>query len=96
VERVVEVITPEVMYEYPDHIRDPEGTEYIVRLYGAPRSDGIWEGWIEFLGIGADVARRTGVETTQSNREDLVYWATGLEGTYFEGAFRRAHAVPAV
>jgi hypothetical protein len=95
VERVVEVVAPEVMYEYPEHIRDTDGTEYIVRAYGAPRLDGIWEGWVEFLDISADVVRRTDIETTQSNMEDLVYWATGLEGTYFEGAFRRTHPVPA-
>ena len=34
--------------------------------------------------------RRSGRETTQSNREHLAYWATGLEPTYFEGAFSRA------
>jgi hypothetical protein len=95
VERVVEMVTPEIMYEYPEHIRDADGTECLVRVYGAPRSDGIWEGWAEFLGIGVNVVRRTDIETTQSNREDLAYWATGLEGTYFEGAFRRTHPVPA-
>jgi hypothetical protein len=33
---------------------------------------------------------RTDQETTQSTREDVLYWATGLEPTYREGAFARA------
>jgi hypothetical protein len=94
VETVVDTVPLDVVYEYPDRIRDDDGTEYLVRVCGAPRADGIWEGWIDFLAIGADIVRRTDIETTQSNRQDLVYWASGLEGTYFEGAFRRARTVP--
>jgi hypothetical protein len=90
---VVDTVPLDVVYEYPDRIRD-DGTEYLVRVCGAPRADGIWEGWIDFLAIGADIVRRTDIETTQSDREDLAYWASGLEGTYFEGAFRRARKVP--
>jgi len=29
-------------------------------------------------------------ETTQPSREALLYWATGLEPIYLEGAFARA------
>jgi len=32
----------------------------------------------------------TPVETTQPNVEAVVYWGTGLEATYFEGALQRA------
>jgi hypothetical protein len=33
---------------------------------------------------------RTGRETTQPNRPDLLYWATGLTAVYLEGALDRA------
>src|SRR4028119_221156 len=58
---------------------------------GERRDGGMWEGWIEFhplLPPGQPV--RTGRETTQPNRDALVYWASGLEPVYFEGAFSRA------
>jgi hypothetical protein len=32
----------------------------------------------------------TSRETTQPNRQALIYWATGLEPVYLEGAFERA------
>jgi hypothetical protein len=36
---------------------------------------------------------RTDRETTQSNHEDLAYWATGLGDAYLQGAFSRARRV---
>ncbi len=83
----------EVIEERAERLRDAEGTEYIVRVCGRPRSDGMWEGWIEFLAVGAALVMLTDVETTQPSRADLAYWTSGLESLYFEGAFRRAHAV---
>lgn len=54
------------------------------------RADGhVWEGWIEFEAADGE-ALRTARETTQPNREALVYWAGGLSMTYLEGAFTRA------
>src|SRR5207253_7401400 len=82
---------PEVIQERAEHLRDADGTEYLVRICGRPRLDGIWEGWIEFVAIGAPGGLRTDTETTQPSRQDLAYWASGLEPLYFEGAFRRAH-----
>jgi hypothetical protein len=32
-------------------------------------------------------------ETTQSSREAVAYWATGLEPIYLEGALKRVHHV---
>ena len=50
-----------------------------------------FKAWIEFLPVDQSLpARRTGRETTQSNRADLAYWATGLEPLYITGAFERA------
>ena len=87
---------PEVIEKRAEQLRDADGTEYRVRVCGRPRSDGMWEGWIEFLAVGTAVGVRTDVETTQPNRQDLAYWASGLEALYFEGAFRRAHAAHSV
>jgi hypothetical protein len=51
----------------------------------------MWEGWVEFLPVdrgGQPV--RSGRETTQPNRTDTMYWATGLTAVYLEGALHRA------
>jgi hypothetical protein len=36
----------------------------------------------------------TGIETTQPNRQAILYWATGLTDSYFDGAFNRARKTP--
>ena len=82
---------PVLIHEFPERVRDPrDGMVYVPRVYGRPRADGTWEGWIEFVAIGAAVVLRTDQETTQSNREAVAYWASGLEPVYLEGAFARA------
>jgi len=84
---------PEPIHEYPDLVRHVDGTPYLVRVYGQPRSDGLWIGWLEFVAIGPPITRQTGRETTQSNRRGLVYWALGLQPRYLEGALARARAL---
>jgi hypothetical protein len=84
---------PERIHEYPDLVQHGDGTPYLVRVYGQPRSDGLWIGWLEFVAIGPPITRQTGRETTQSNRRGLVYWALGLQPRYLEGALGRAHMV---
>lgn len=42
---------------------------------------------------GGGATLRTGRETTQPDREDLLCWATGLEPVYLEGALARAERV---
>lgn len=80
----------EVLVEFPDTISTEEGTQYVARACGRPESDGLWHGWIEFLPVhGADPIRSPR-ETTQPNRTDAVYWATGLTPVYLEGALHRA------
>ena len=74
----------------PNGFVSGDGTRYVVRLYGNQRTDGTWVGWIEFEAMDSGVTRRTGRETTQSNQDHLLYWASGLEPTYFDGAFSRA------
>jgi hypothetical protein len=50
----------------------------------------MWEGWLEFIPQRGGDAVVGHVETTQPEREHLVYWATGLTPVYLEGALQRA------
>lgn len=70
-------------------VEDSTGRKYSARAIGAPR-DHVWEGFVEFIPLDGGPTLRTERETTQPNREDLFYWATGLEPVYLEGAFERA------
>ena len=45
---------------------------------------------IEFLPVDGGTPVRSGRETTQPNRVDTEYWATGLTEVYLEGALERA------
>jgi hypothetical protein len=82
---------PVLILEFSEHMRDPvDGATYVARVYGRPRADGTWEAWLEFIAVGAAVVLRTEQETTQSNRQGVAYWASGLEPSYLEGAFARA------
>ena len=53
-------------------------------------NDGRWQGWIEFLPLGEGEPVRSSRETTQPNRRDTEYWASGLTYVYLEGALHRA------
>jgi hypothetical protein len=55
---------------------------------------GGWQGWIEFVPFAGGSPIRSQRETTQPNRTDTEYWATGLTPVYLEGALRRALATP--
>jgi hypothetical protein len=52
--------------------------------------DGVWEAWLEFNPLGGGSPLVTSRETTQPNRTDTEYWATGLTIIYLEGALQRA------
>lgn len=80
----------EVLLEYEATIRDDNGREYVGRACGRECDDGHWEGWLEFVPLDAGVVARTARETTQPNRTDTAYWATGLTVVYLQGALRRA------
>jgi hypothetical protein len=90
----------EVLAEFADAVVGSDGCAYHAQATGAQMGDGLWEGWIEFVPVGGGPAIRSPRETTQPNRTDAVYWATGLTTVYLEGALRRAlnpmiHHVPA-
>ena len=81
---------PEVLVEFPEHVMSEEGVRYLAKACGVPGADGLWEGWIEFTPVAGGSVIRTARETTQPNRDDAIYWATGLTTVYLEGALRRA------
>lgn len=65
-----------------------DGVPYSAQVCG--RANGhLWEGWIEFAEVDGSDVRRTSRETTQPDRDALVYWSQGLSGTYLEGALAR-------
>src|SRR4026209_1103608 len=61
---------------------------------GAPMPEGGWQGWIEFVTIDGGDPVRSPRETTQPNRADTEYWATGLTPVYLDGALSRALKEP--
>jgi hypothetical protein len=86
----------ELIQERAEMVQDAAGTPYRVRILGLPRADGTWVGGVEFIAVDGSAVLRTGPETTQSSREQVAYWASGLEALYFEGAFRRAQLAGAL
>lgn len=79
----------EVLVRFTELVQDDSGTSYRAQASGTVGSDGLWEGWIEFIGEN-EPALRSPRETTQPNRDALLYWAEGLSAAYLEGALRRA------
>ncbi|HYU35821.1 MAG TPA: hypothetical protein VEW48_26995 [Thermoanaerobaculia bacterium] len=82
--------TIETIHEYAVRFQGEDGTLYAILACGELRDDGMWEGCLEFRPLAGGLPRRTRRETTQPSRDALVYWASGLEPIYFEGAFTRA------
>ena len=80
----------EVLVEYTDLVLAAEGEEYVARACGTETDSGRWQGWIEFTNRRTGEILRSGRETTQPNRTDTLYWATGLSAVYLEGALDRA------
>ena len=84
-----------LIHEFATGVRDADGHLYKARAFGRERTNAPWIGWLEFSPRGTGgIVRRSPIETTQSNRRALVYWATGLEPVYLEGALARALARP--
>ena len=80
----------EVLAQFTDPVTAENGVSYRARACGGPMPDGLWQGWIEFEPIDGGPPIRSGRETTQPNRQDAVYWASGLTHVYLEGALHRA------
>jgi hypothetical protein len=85
---------PEILVKFDEPIRDPAGVMYFAQAVGRGREDGLWEGWLEFIGMTESTPSfHSGRETTQPNRADLEYWAQGLSKVYLQGALARAKAL---
>ena len=83
-----------LIHLHTERVQDTLGHLYEVLIYGEPRLDGTWEGWLEFVPLSPDLpSLRTDRETTQPDLSALEYWATGLEPMYLAGAFERAQSV---
>ena len=83
----------EVLVVFSEPVLTKDGSSYLAQACGAERDDGLWHGWLEFTSDTGEVLR-SGRETTQPNRTDLEYWATGLTPVYLEGALHRALTPP--
>ena len=86
----------ETLVEFQERVISQDGTVYEARACGGPMPGGNWQGWIEFIPLNGGEPVRSRRETTQPNRVDTVYWATGLTPVYLEGALRRALDQPFV
>jgi hypothetical protein len=84
----------ETLLQFSSLATAPDGTRYEARACGSPMPDGGGQGWIEFVPIDGGDAVRTGRETTQPNRTDTEYWASGLTPVYLDGALARALKEP--
>jgi hypothetical protein len=80
---------PEVLVEFSEAVRAEDGRVFVARACGSEMAGGLWQGWIEFVPVDGGEPLRTTRATTQPNREDTVYWATGLTPVYLDGALQR-------
>src|SRR5207245_10308165 len=81
-----------VTHEYADVVESLVAKRYRARAVGRVRSDGMWEGWLEFGDLEDDERLRTDIETMQPNERAFRYWAAGVGPASLEGAFRRARS----
>ena len=80
----------EVLVQFQEPVSAPGGIFYTARVCGRAAPDGGWEGWIEFVPSDGSPVLRSQRETRQSDRDALLYWATGLTQVYLEGSLARA------
>src|SRR5439155_22357974 len=68
----------ETLHQWSTPVAAPDGSFYEARACGSLVTGGTWHGWIEFVPLDGGGAVRSQRETTQPNRTDTAYWATGL------------------
>ncbi|HJQ10300.1 MAG TPA: hypothetical protein VJ840_04645 [Gemmatimonadaceae bacterium] len=82
---------PEILVKFDEPIPRSDGVEYFAQACARERNDGLWEGWLEFRPVAGDGdSVNSGRETTQPNRNAVMYWAQGLSRVYLMGALERA------
>jgi hypothetical protein len=79
--------------QYTPILKAPNGERYVARAYMSRQPGGLWEAWLVFFSLRTRVALATDRETTQSTREHVLYWATGLGETYSGALSARSTAV---
>jgi len=84
----------ETLLQFSSLTTSPDGARYEARACGSPMPDGCWQGWIEFVPTAGGNPVCTSRETTQPNRTDTEYWASGLTPVYLDGALGRALKEP--
>lgn len=84
----------EVLVQFTTPVKSEDGVLYMPRAWGGIADDGLWNGWIEFTAEDTGKMVRSARETTQPNRDDVLYWAEGLTAVYLEGALKRALGAP--
>jgi len=83
----------EVLVTFTETVRGADGKTYTAVACGGEMPDGMWQGWLEFTAAGEEPIR-SGRETTQPNRQDTIYWATGLTPVFLEGCLARTLKQP--
>jgi hypothetical protein len=76
--------------QYSPILAAPSGERYVAQAYMDQQPGDLWEAWLVFFSLTSGAAIATDRETTQSTREHILYWATGLTETYLQGALERA------
>jgi hypothetical protein len=82
----------ELIHTFTAVVTDELGRTWHARAYGRPTAN-IWVGWIVFTDDAGESVE-TDMETSQPDRDALVYWSTGVEPIYLEGALARARGLP--
>ncbi|HJW93950.1 MAG TPA: hypothetical protein VJ901_10045 [Thermoanaerobaculia bacterium] len=72
---------------------DGAGDSFFVFVQGRSRPHDTWEAWLVFERQRDSRRFSTPVETTQPDANAILYWASGLTGTYLQGALERALSV---
>jgi hypothetical protein len=80
----------QLVQAYAPIVRTGTRERYVAHAYMARQSGGLWEAWLVFFSLKTRSVLATDRETTQSTREHVLYWATGLGPTYLQGALQRA------
>jgi hypothetical protein len=84
----------ETLLQFNEPLTGSDGKVYLARACGRLAPDGGWEGWIEFVPDDGSPVLRSRRETRQSDRDTLLYWATGLTYVYLEGSLERTLKPP--
>src|ERR1041385_8486569 len=81
----------ETLVKFDEPIPRADGALYFAQAMTRKRDDNLWEGWLVFSpATGSAEPVSSGRETTQPNRNAVMYWAQGLTRVYLMGALERS------